>query len=409
MKRMMVVIKILILFLIVTGCSYISPEKKSFIDKWEEDIRYLARELPSRHVDAFSRITQGQFNNKITDLLAQVPRLNEQQIKVKLLELVADIGDGHTYLQFPVQESLPFSLLQFSDGIYVVGADSSYSSLLGKKLMQINGTPIDRVKDKYRSIISHDNEYSVTARFPDYLKNVDFLYGLNFAKPGQTISFRFADNNGVTEEIKTSGTKENNRSISLKTASVPLFMQNSSKNYWFASLPEKKAIYIKYNQCLEMADKPVNDFIQDILDQITQHPTNKLIIDFRYNGGGRSGLLNGLIDPIDKLNKAGSLKTYLFINNASASAAVSDAFTFKKELGGILIGQPTSSKPDMFGNVQTFALPNSKTVVYYTTKKFILIGNKKIDSLYPDIDIDWTMQDFLEGKDTDMDYVFLND
>jgi hypothetical protein len=70
--------------------------------KWQEDLRYLARELPKRHKDLFHAMTREQFEAAVKNLDERIPNLSQEQIIVELQRIVAMIRDGHTRIQdFP--------------------------------------------------------------------------------------------------------------------------------------------------------------------------------------------------------------------------------------------------------------------------------------------------------------------
>ena len=57
-------------------------------------------------------------------------------------------------------------------------------------------------------------------------------------------------------------------------------------------------------------------------------------------------------------------------------------------------------KPNHFGEVRVFNLPNTDLKVSYSTKYFKLLENIDPDALYPDITVETEFEDFLNGRDT---------
>ena len=65
-------------------------------------MRYFARELPKRHKNAYHDTSQEEFARAVAELESAITSLQDHQIVVRLHQIVASVGDGHTRLQSPV-------------------------------------------------------------------------------------------------------------------------------------------------------------------------------------------------------------------------------------------------------------------------------------------------------------------
>ena len=63
MKTMLHVGLMLLVFL--SSCGTQNPNPQISSDAWREDLRYLARELPSRHVNAFHSVSRETFDAEV--------------------------------------------------------------------------------------------------------------------------------------------------------------------------------------------------------------------------------------------------------------------------------------------------------------------------------------------------------
>lgn len=63
-----------------------------------------------------------------------------------------------------------------------------------------------------------------------------------------------------------------------------------------------------------------------------------------------------------------------------------------------LIGEPTGQKPNGFGEVREFLLPNSKMRINYATRFWKLLESDP-EALMPDIRIEPNYADFSDGRD----------
>lgn len=102
--------------------------------QWREDLQYLARELPKRHKNAFHNISREQFEEMVAELDQVIPTLEDYQIVVRMLEIIAKVGDGHTYVHPPEWfNALPVRFYWFGDELRVTYAAESYKEALGAR------------------------------------------------------------------------------------------------------------------------------------------------------------------------------------------------------------------------------------------------------------------------------------
>ncbi|WP_297639106.1 hypothetical protein [uncultured Clostridium sp.] len=252
----------------------------------------------------------------------------------------------------------------------------------------IEGIPIDEVILELSNIISHENEFLLKAYLAKYLQGVDVLYGLCICDSRE-------------EVIITVGGKD----ISLKTVSMqnlnyieeiklPIYARNNGSNYWFEEINDE--LYIKYNSCREDGIKTLNEKINETIDFINEKSISKITIDLRNNLGGDSTLIKPLIDFIkdnEKINTKENLK--VIIGRETFSSALLNAYEFKFQTNAEIIGEPSGGKPNCYGEILKFTLPNSKFIVSYSTKYYKLIGDDNVLALYPDRNIYESIKDYL--------------
>src|SRR5829696_4888503 len=64
--------------------------------QWQADVKFLGEELPKRHRNAFHRMKREEFEAAVKTLHDRVPAINEDEIIVGMMKIVAMIKDGHT-------------------------------------------------------------------------------------------------------------------------------------------------------------------------------------------------------------------------------------------------------------------------------------------------------------------------
>jgi len=126
-----------------------------------------------------------------------------------------------------------------------------------------------------------------------------------------------------------------------------------------------------------------------------------VVLDLRYNGGGSSSVLNPFFDAIrarPALNARGHL--YTLIGRGTFSSAMMNAIHMKTDTNSILLGEPTGGRPNGYGEVRSFTLPNSGLTIQYSTRFFRNWNEGDPESFPPDVEVIITMDDLLAGRDT---------
>lgn len=191
-------------------------------------------------------------------------------------------------------------------------------------------------------------------------------------------------------------------------SSYPLYRQNGDLNYWYKYLEHEKAVYFKYNSCFEDEDiGTIKDMTDEIFDLIDRGKADKLIIDVRNNSGGSDGYLNELIEGIKARNINNPDKLFVIIGRETFSSAIIEAARLDEETNATLVGEMTSGKPNHYGSVGHFELPNSKISIRYSTKHINIFKNQG-NSLMPDVLKEVSIDDYINKKDPVLDYILQN-
>jgi len=379
-------------------------------EKWREDLQTLARELPQRHKNLFAHLTRQQFEQEIAQLSEDIPKLSDAEIRLGLWRLAAKIGDAHTQVQYHREQVFPIGFYQFSDGIFVAAALAEHKRLLGAQLIKIGDTSIERAKAAVRQVIPVENESWFNAQFPGYFTDPQLLVLLKILPDAQTGRFTFKGRDGkeFTLELQPVSAKEPLkllRPFDATPNNIPLLYRNPQAFYWYEHLPEAQTLYLQYNRCQQMPDRPFQDFADEVWKLMDEKQVERLVIDLRRNGGGNSSVFDPFINTLGKhprLNRRGGI--FVLIGRSTFSSAYLNALRLKRATQAILVGEPTGQRPNAFGEVKNFTLPHSKIVVNYSTKYFQTMPGDP-SSLVPDQLIERSSQDFLAGRDPVLEWV----
>src|SRR4029453_11678153 len=139
----------LMLLLVLSSCGSQNAGLQISSDAWREDLRYLARELPAYHVNAFHTVSRETFDAEVARLDAAIPRLNSDEVLVGFMRVVALIGDGHTHLDLPPNSlRYPVEMQWFGDELRIIAAQAPYHSAVGSRVLAIGSTPIGEVMNR---------------------------------------------------------------------------------------------------------------------------------------------------------------------------------------------------------------------------------------------------------------------
>jgi hypothetical protein len=412
-NNVLLVYLFLFIILQLISCSDNQPtsptSNKDRAGRWGEDIDYLSSQLKSNQFN-FSSLVSGQtFDNTLNDIKSSVDSMQDYEILISLQQVIASLHIAHTLLYPPPGEKfhfLPIYAVKFSDGFYIVMTDNRNTTLLGKKIIKAGNSDISVIEDSIKKMISYENNYWADYQFS---KTFSFIEALNF--------YGFS-NSPLQAELEIEGTgKVTLNSIEqyyfnftsgyksvLEGKTVPLYLQNTSSYYWNTFLEPSKTFYIAYNTCSNASNISFAAFTDNIKNFIASNQVDKVVVDLRNNGGGNSSIINPLLSYLQGsvFNQSGKL--FVIIGKHTFSSALLNAISFKQNTKCLLVGEPTGGKPNGYGEVRTFTLPNSGITTQYCVKYFSPVSGNP-ESLFPDSYVDLTAQDYLNGRDPVLDYI----
>ncbi len=145
-----------LLILLLLGSGLRAEENKEI--NWQEEIAGLRRELTTRHVDLFFNADSTLFYKGLDEVVKRAPGNSVLEVGMMLQQEVAKLGDANTRVNYnyliDIHLILPFECYWFEEGLYVTDYWKDYASLEGKRMVSINGFPIQEVIDSLSTLIS---------------------------------------------------------------------------------------------------------------------------------------------------------------------------------------------------------------------------------------------------------------
>jgi C-terminal processing protease CtpA/Prc len=157
---------------------------------------------------------------------------------------------------------------------------------------------------------------------------------------------------------------------------------------------------VQYNVCDEQPGKPFRSFVDEVFALVDRSPDTRLVLDIRFNGGGNEAVLDPFMEALEArpaLNEPDRL--FVIIGRATYSSALQNAITLSREHHATLVGEPTGGKPNHYGEVRRFSLPNIGIQVQYSTRYWLNYPEADLPTLEPDLSTTLTIADVLAGHD----------
>lgn len=376
-------------------------------EKWREDLRFLAAELPKRHKNAFHRISQAQFEKLISDLDAKIPTLSNEEIVLNLVRITAQIGDGHTGLYWSnLFSRVPMNLFWFGKELRVVKVSDKFPRVNGATLTKIGGVKIEVIYEQMRQYVSQGESEQFTLNASAYLFTFPaLLKNFGAAKTADNAAFEFLDAAGKKFSLEMRAenqTAEKNWLTPYKNA--PLRLKNEDAPFFFENLPDAKTVYVNFRWYPRRPE--FAKFSKQLFDFVDKTQPEKIVFDFRANGGGdytrgRDFFVKQLKERKKYLEKG---RLFALIGRVTYSAGMVNAADFRSDLGAILVGEPSGARPVGYMEGRSFKLPNSRLSVGVSINldKFAAVDTPGIapDKL---IEPDWIS--FLAGRDSALEWI----
>jgi hypothetical protein len=375
-------------------------------EQWKTDLQYLAEKLPELHKNSFHTISKEDFREQVNLLSRKMDQLNDDQIIVELMRLVAFIGDGHTHLDLPPSlDRYPLEIAQFGHEYRVIVTNDENEDVLGARLMAVDDVAMDTVHKRLTMLVpGGENMDRTLFSSLQFIGSPEILHGLGIIKNKNGVSFTFLNDQGQT--VKKRLHPQSLRGSSFRMIpkeNVPLILQNFQHAWWSKYLPEQKTIYFGMNSY------PGRDIFERRTEELSalidSSRAEKLIIDFRRNHGGDFDLFRSFLLPMLKSKPDLSRKgIYVITGPATFSASMVNTLDIKNQLNGIQVGLPTGARPNSYSEHGDFALPNSHLRVSYS-REYYRFANDTDTAVVPDKIINQSWPEYQSGQDNCLDWI----
>lgn len=420
MKRnLLTLITLIALILLMTGCTETAVSEAPINGSEEtakmiEDLNLLSETLEKEHLNLFAKISKESFDAEKARIAAEIPHMTDADFFYALKQLVAMTGDAHTTIGYSDSiykhlMALPLAIEKYGDDWYIMMLDEQNAQYLGAKLKAINGVSIQDIFEKSKSVMSFENESWALSQFSNTIAFKEALNYLGIVSGDDKIMLEIETKEKLDTSIEMIPLTE----TALMSAEIDILEGETvaktwPEGYYRALSLDDDHLLIQYNVCAESPDLTMASFTDSIKKELSDKNYKTVVIDLRYNTGGNSEVLRPMLNMLKTMKAEKSLEIYTLIGKSTFSSAIINAVQTKDELGSTLIGTATGGNVNGYGEVKTFELKNHPFVVTYSTKYFELIRGYDKDSLYPDVEVKQSLEDYLDGKDTEVEWILSN-
>lgn len=146
------------------------------------------------------------------------------------------------------------------------------------------------------------------------------------------------------------------------------------------------------------------EFEKEVYPALKKKDIDKLVFDIRFNKGGYAAQGTEFIKKICKSLPKKHGEIFLLVGRATNLAAIVNALDFINSKDVVVVGEETSGRPNFFGEVDRFVLPESRLIVSYPTTYFKLLEEDP-PALKPDLHTPYSFEKYREGIDPAMELI----
>ena len=261
----------------------------------------------------------------------------------------------------------------------------------------IGGADLESASSAVNELITYENESWLLNQSPNYLVTAEVLHALRLTPSMDQAVFSFeASDGGRIERSLTPLEDASAADWLFANTQEFLYQRNQDLYFWFEYLPESQTLYFKYNTCIPFGFWRFN---RALWRAVEENPVQKIVVDFRDNGGGSSYQFDFFLNELANHPEFDDPERLFAVTNRSTfSSAMMNAWQMRSQTQATLLGEPTGGKPNSYGEVRAFNLPNSRLRVTYSTRYF-QETDEDLPSVMPDVALEMTFADFQAGRD----------
>jgi len=404
------------------------------VAEWRSDVDFIVEKITSIHPNPWYRISQDEFTVHAEKLKEDLPALDEEEIIVRAMQLVALVQDGHTVLR-PVNipgfsRWFPLRVDQFADGVFVTAIDSQFAELVGARVLRFGNLTAQDAFQKVATVASMDSPHGAAKEVPAYISNAAILSALKIIETDYSLPLELELESGERRNVSLRaavwravfGWTRQNYGIPSSRDFVNVFsdtmddlplhlkrLLQGGDFYWFELLPEHRTLYLQFNTVGNAVDEPFDNFVERLWHfyEDNGEEIEKFVIDLRYNDGGNGYLLLPMVHGFirhEEISRRGRL--YAITGPCTFSAATNFLGQLIEHTDVTTVGEPAAGPLNWFSDWQQLRVPHSGLSLWVSTLYWQRGHPSDRRGHYPpDVPVPVTSQDFFTGRDRALEVI----
>lgn len=427
---------------------FASRPKNITKDLATSDLQFMVNTLENVHPDIYHSLCKDSFSLKLNEEIDKLPeKVTELEFFKICARLTSYFRTGHTRprenllgAKFILGRAFPYETIVIDDRLFVINNLSLFGLIpVGSEIIEINGKSTIQIIGEWSKLVSYEN---IAYRNNLITKPINIGIWNDFRS--YKIKYKDPDNRKIKEKDVNGGIASN----------MYLFLKlkiKRPKEFIYTELTTKIG-YIGFFGCTDL--KNYRQFYESTFRELRTKDIKHLIIDIRNNGGGYTIIGDELMQYVflqpfkvvdstkvkvskellatgkverklgEGLKEIGHIytittnpyqlrenplrfngKSYLLINGGTFSAGQGFASAYKCYGKGTIIGEETGGFTVNFGDVHIFELPNTRLKIMTSWEQaFSSCGIDNQRGVIPDIEVENTIDDYINHKDRALEY-----
>ncbi len=392
-------------------------------DAWKVDLDYLTRRVEETHYAPWRNISREEWNREITRIEAAAATMKDSEIVVALMQLVVRLGDGHSAVFAPRDgklafHTIPLRFYEFKDGLFVREADPAYAKLLGKRVVRIGSTPVDKALEIVSTTTQRDNDQQVKWITPIHLACLEILNTLGIAKSLDAVDVTVVDVKGkeTTLPVKAGPfpamqhgarqTPQGWADMAVSTSNPPLWRKSPENVFTVDYLDDSKLVYANFRMVGDAHDETLAQFGDRVIQLAQSKQARALVVDVRLNNGGNNFLGRAFFEDILKSVFNAPDRLFVITSRETFSACQNFCNWLDRYTPAIFVGEPTGSRPNFIGEGNVIVLPYSGLAVNASSRLWQDSVSEDMRMwIAPELAAEMTSDDYRNNRDPALDAI----
>jgi hypothetical protein len=347
-----------------------------------DDVRLLMERIRTAHPDPFHATSEAAFQAAADGLASRADGLTPDQLLVELMRFSCLLGerDGHSGI-FPLDSSnrrvlhlFPLYLYKFSDGLFVVAAPGR-ESLVGSKVLALDGIPADELDRQVRPLVPRDNEATRDDRFMSFLLTAEVLHGLGLRAGTGPAAFTLQRPGAAPRQVMLAPVSAAaylrlmhplfpSFVYALPKRPKPLYLRRRGEDHYVTTIDRGRAVFVGYNMTVGSTWPEARKLAR----LVKSRKVRRVVVDVRLNPGGDNHTYAPLFAVLRSkaVNRPGRL--VVLISRSTFSAAENFITDLERRTRAVFMGETSGGSPNLYGDATGVDLPAAGVYVNIATR-----------------------------------------